>query len=235
MENMLKSWKSINKNHFIMSSGKIPPESEGPIDKSLFFYGPLFHKLFDPQLAEGHKVAVDLIDEGSSVLDIACGTGQLSFALRKQKNCNVVGIDLSLRMLDFARKNDPFQNITFMHEDATNLVSFKNQSFDYAAMLFMMHELTRDQQIRVLKEALRVAAKAILIDAIAPLPKNAGSIGIKVVEATFGHDHFPNFKSFLANGGLHGILKESGLPVKIEYSSVFWRDCRIALMVSLNR
>jgi ubiquinone/menaquinone biosynthesis C-methylase UbiE len=218
-----------------MSSGKILPESEGPIDKSLFFYGPIFHKLLDPKLAEGRQVTVDLINEGSSVLDIACGTGQLSFALRKQKNCHVVGIDLSLRMLDFARKNNPFQDITFMHEDATNLVSFKNHSFDYSTMIFLMHELTRDQQISVLKEALRVAAKGILIDAITPLPKNIGGLGIRIVEATFGHDHFPNFKSFLANSGLRGILKESGLPVNIEYSSVFWHNCREVVVVSLKQ
>lgn len=218
-----------------MGSGKIPPESEGLIDKSLFFYGPVFHKLFDPQLAEGRQVTVDLINEGSSVLDIACGTGQLSFALRKQKNCHVVGIDLSLRMLDFARKNDPFQDINFMHQDAINLVSFKNHSFDYAAMIFLMHELTKYQQISVLKEALRVATKGILIDAIVPLPKNAGGLGIRIVEATFGHDHYTNFKSFLANGGLRGILKESGLQVNIEHSSVFWRKCREVVVVSLKR
>ncbi len=57
-----------------MCPGEIMPESKGVIDKSLFFYGPVFHKLFDPQLAEGREVTVDLINEGSSVLDIACGT-----------------------------------------------------------------------------------------------------------------------------------------------------------------
>jgi len=37
-------------------------------------------RLFDPQLAEVRQVAVDLIAEGSSVLDIGCETGPLSFA-----------------------------------------------------------------------------------------------------------------------------------------------------------
>ena len=78
-----------------------------PVDKSLFFYGPIFHKFLDPQLAENRRVAVDLIPEGSSVLDISCGTGQLCFALKVQKNCRVVDLDLSLRMLEFARKSNP--------------------------------------------------------------------------------------------------------------------------------
>ncbi len=53
-----------------------------PIDKSLFFYGPIYHRLFDPQLAEAREVTVDLVAGGSSVLDIGCGTGLLCFALR---------------------------------------------------------------------------------------------------------------------------------------------------------
>jgi len=84
-----------------------------PIDKSLFFYGLIYHRLLDPQLAEARQVAIDLITEGSSVLDIACGTGLLCIALREQKHCRVVGLDLSLRMLEFARKSNPFQGVSF--------------------------------------------------------------------------------------------------------------------------
>jgi hypothetical protein len=99
-------------------------------------------------------------------------------------------------------------------------------------MLLLMHELPGPQQICVLKEALRVASKVIIIDAVSPLPRNAGGIGIRLVERTFGHDHNPNFKSFLATGGIRSILKESGLPVKVEHSSVFWCNCREIIVVS---
>ncbi len=122
-----------------------------PTDKSLFFYGSIYHRLLDPQLTETRQVAVDQITEGSSVLDIACGTSQLCIALRKQKHCRVVGLDLSLRMLEFARKSNPFQDITFIHGDATNLSAFNDHSFDYATMLMLVHELPRAQQVCVLK------------------------------------------------------------------------------------
>jgi ubiquinone/menaquinone biosynthesis C-methylase UbiE len=203
-----------------------------PQDKSFYYYGTIYNKLFDPQLAEARQVAVDLIAEGSSVLDIACGTGQLCFVLQEQKNCKVVGLDLSLRMLEFARKAKPFQGLTFIHGDATDLSVFKDQSFDYATMLMLVHELSRSQQTLVLKETLRVARKGIIIDAVSPLPKNAGGFGIRIVENTFGHDHLHNFKAYLARGGIHGILEESGLPISMEHSSVFWRNCRQVVMVS---
>lgn len=201
-------------------------------DKSLLYYGAIYHRLFDPPLAEARQITVDLIAEGASVLDIGCGTGQLCFALRKQKQCRVVGLDLSLRMLEFARESNPVQDVTFVHKDATDLTSYEDNEFDYVTMLMVIHELNKSQQAIVLKESLRVAGRLIVIDAVAPLPKNTGGMGIRIVEATFGHDHNQNFKNFLTAGGIQGTLEESGLPINVEHSSVFWRDCREAVLIS---
>lgn len=195
-------------------------------DKSLFFYGSLYHRFLDPELAEGRRVALGLIAAGSSVLDIACGTGQLCFELRQQKRCSVVGVDLSLRMLEFARRSDPLRDIVFAHEDATDLSAFADQSFDYATMLMLMHELSREQQIRALAEALRVARKSIIIDSAGPLSWNAGGIGTRAVERTLGRGHNRNFKAFLARGGTRGVVEGSGLPLIVEHSAVFWHGCR---------
>ena len=203
-----------------------------PADKSPFHYGGIYHKLMDPQNAEAREVALNLVDERSSVLDIACGTGLLCFALREQKHCRVIGIDLSLRMLEFARETNPFQDVTFVHEDATDLKAYGNSSFDYAMLLMLLHELPRPQQISVLKEAFRVAGRSIIIDSVSPLPKNVGGIGTRIVEATFGRDHNPNFKAFLASGGIMGVLKDSGLPITVVHRSVFWRNCREVIVTS---
>jgi ubiquinone/menaquinone biosynthesis C-methylase UbiE len=200
-------------------------------DKSLFFYGLIYHKLLDPQLAETRQVAVNLIAEGSSVLDIGCGTGLLCFALTEQKRCRVVGLDLSLRMLEFARKSSPFPDLTFVHGDATELSGVADRSFDYATLLMLLHELPPAQQVLVLKEALRVASRAIIIDSAAPLPRNIGGMGIRFVEATFGRDHNPNFKAFLGAAGIVGILKASELPISAEHRALFWRNCREVVVV----
>jgi len=201
-------------------------------DKSFHYYGAIYHRIFDPQIADARKIAVNFISEGASVLDIACGTGQLCFDLREYKHCKVVGIDLSLRMLEFARKSNPFQDVTFVHEDATVLSAFRDHSFDYATMLMVMHELPGTQQVLVLKEALRVADRAIIIDSVSPLPKNLGGLGIRLVELTFGHDHNPHFKTFLSKGGIRRIIEESGLLIKIEHTSVFWHNCREIFIIS---
>jgi ubiquinone/menaquinone biosynthesis C-methylase UbiE len=203
-----------------------------PEDKSFFYYGSLYKRLFDPQLAEARQVAAGFISEGSSVLDIACGTGQLCFELREKKRCRVVGLDLSRRMLGFARQSNPSREVTFVHGDATDLSDFGDRSFDYATLLMVMHELPRSQQTRVLKEALRVAHTCVVIDSVAPLPRNARGIGIRFVEATFGHDHQPHFKRFLETDGIRGILEESGLPINVAHQSVFGQNCREVQVVS---
>lgn len=201
-------------------------------DKSLFFYGSIYHRFLDPTLLEAHRVAVNLIPEGSNVLDIACGTGVLSQMLREQKKCRVVGIDLSIRMLEFARKLNPSPDTKFKHKDATDLSDFADCSFDYATILMFLHEIQETQQLAVMREALRVAKKVIAIDSVFPLPKNVWGMGIRLVEATIGRDHFPRFKAFLANGGLSGILKDMDIPLVIEHRSICTNATREVLIIS---
>jgi SAM-dependent methyltransferase len=205
------------------------------VDKSLFFYGPIYHRLFDPQLAEARQVAVDLIAEGSSVLDIGCGTGLLGVSLAAQKKCRVVGLDLSLRMLEYARRSNPYPEVTFVHGDATDLSGYADRSFDYATLLMLVHELSASQQGLILQGALRVARRVIIIDAAVPLPHNAGGIGIRIVEGTFGRDHNPNFRAFLRAGGIGGMLGESAGPVTVDHRAIFWRNCREVVVVRGTR
>lgn len=203
-----------------------------PVDKSLFHYGRIYNKLFDPVLAEARQVVVGLVAEGSSVLDIGCGTGQLCFALKAEKHCQVTGVDLSLCMLQFAEKFNRHGDVTFLHLDATDLVGLEDRSFDYATVLFLMHELPQEMQLRVLGEGLRVASHVVIVDSKVPLPTNMGGLGIRVVEATFGREHYGHFKNFLGNGGITGVLEASGLPMAVVHRSSFWRDCREVVVVS---
>ena len=43
------------------------------------------------------------------------------------------------------------------------------------------------------------------------------------------------FIAFLAGGGIRGMLQEAGLPIRVEYSSVFWHDCREVFVVSTSQ
>jgi len=205
-----------------------------PRDKSLLYYGWIYHRLFDPPLAPARRLAVDLIPPRSGVLDLGCGTGQLCFALRSAKDCRVMGLDLSLRMLSFARRTNRFHEVDFVHGDATNLERITDGAFDYATVLMLLHELPRDGRVGVLREGLRVARHLLVMDARSPLPKNVEGLGIRVVEATFGHEHHHHFRQFLALGGIMSAVQDAGLLATVEHRSVFLHGCREAVLLRWN-
>ena len=205
--------------------------SGGTEATSRFIHGAIYHSLFDRPLAEARRVVVDLIPEKSTVLDIASGTGEFCFELRGRKNCRVVGVDLSAQMIDFARKRNRYEDVSFVQRDGTDLAGVEPSTFDYATIMFLLHEVQREKQIQILSEALRIAPRVIIVDSQVPLPRNAHGIALRIVEAIGGRDHYRRFADYLAAGGIGGILTDSRVAATVEYRSVFWHNCREVLML----
>ena len=195
-------------------------------DKSRFMHGAVYHALFDRPLEEARKVVVNWVPEGCSVLDDACGTGELCFELAIAKNCRVVGIDLSRRMIEFARKRNSGGKVRFEHADGTDLAVFPPDAFDFSTVLFLLHEVPRENQITVLNEALRVAQKVVIVDSQVPLPRNPHGIAVRIVEALGGPRHYRPFADYLAGGGIGGILADSRVRASVAKRFTFWHGCR---------
>jgi len=195
-------------------------------DKSLFHYGRIYHLILDPLLKESWYQIVNLVPENSKVFEAGCGTGRLSLLLGERKNCQVVGADLSRKMIDFAKKSNPYDNVVFLHMDVGDITGYDKNSFDYSVMCLMIHELPSEKQIKVVNELMRIARKAIILDSNIPLPKNATGLVIRMLDATFGRDHYDNFKSYIASGGIIKILETAGLASKITQRFVFKSNCQ---------
>jgi ubiquinone/menaquinone biosynthesis C-methylase UbiE len=189
-------------------------------------HGAVYHMLWDRPLAEVRRRVVDYIPKGSSALDIACGTGGLCFELASLKNCRVVGLDLSKRMINFANKRNQYQEAHFAIGDAVDLSGFNPHTFDFATIILLLHEIPKPIQLATINEALRVAKKAIIIDSLAPLPKNLHGIALRIAEAIGGPKHYRSFTDYLKAGGISGILQDSSLKAAITRRSVFWHGCR---------
>ncbi len=196
-----------------------------------FLDGAVFHLLWDWPLAEVRRQVVNAITEGSSVLDIACGTGELCFELAAAKNCQVVGLDLSNRMIKFANKRNQYPNVRFILGDGANLADFKPLAFDFATIILLFHEVPRHVQTAVLKEALRVARKTIIIDSVIPLLRNIHGIALRIVEAIGGPQHYRSFTDFLEFGGINSILSELSLEATVAQRSIFWHGCREIVII----
>jgi ubiquinone/menaquinone biosynthesis C-methylase UbiE len=86
-----------------------------------------------------------------SVLDIGTGTGVFAEGFTRYK-ISVCGVDVNPEMLPAARTYAPTAN--FCRTEA-EMLPFLNASFDLIFMGLLLHE--SDEQIKVLKEARRVA------------------------------------------------------------------------------
>ena len=87
-----------------------------------------------------------------TVLDVACGTGDMVVELQKQ-GCTVTGIDLSDEMLAVARQKAP--TATYMIADAEHL-PFEDESFDAVTCAFGVRNFVHlekglSEMLRVLK------------------------------------------------------------------------------------
>jgi ubiquinone/menaquinone biosynthesis C-methylase UbiE len=192
-----------------------------PKDKSLFHYGGTYNKLIDPLNKPIRDKIVEVIPQGASVLDIGCGTGLLCYALRREKQCKVVGADLSLRMIEFAKRHSPYEDIQFIHQDATHLIDFQDDSFDYVIASLIIHEMFAEAQQQMVKEAWRVGRKNLFVDSNAPLSWNFTGIMKRFFELAFGFEHSPQFKAYLSSGGVMGILEAAHLDKKVVHRELF--------------
>ena len=196
-----------------------------PRDKSLFHYGNPYHRFIDPLMKPSRRKVIDYIPEGKSVIDIGCGTGELCFELRGEKQCQVVGVDLSLTMLDFASDHNPYPEVRFFHQDATDLEDFQDGNFDYAIIAFLIHEVFSAAQQKIVAEAWRVAQEVVFVDSSAPLPWNITGIVKRGIEVGVGFEHYPQFRSYIDSGGVMGILEAAGLDSRVTYRRFFSQNC----------
>jgi SAM-dependent methyltransferase len=196
-----------------------------PQDKSLFFYGRPYHAFIDVLLKEHRAKILSLIPEDSVVLDVGCGTGELALLLREAKACRVVGVDLSLRMVEFARGRNPYSDVVFLHRDAADISDHAADHFDYAILLQVLHELPRATQLAVLAELGRLAKKTLIVDYNVPLPRHLPGIVSRVIEITIGRDHYDQFRAYITAGGVAGILEEAGLSTRMAQRLEFNNGC----------
>jgi len=203
-----------------------------PKDKSLFHYGKTYHVLIDPLMAEAYSQIIEHTPKGASVLDVGCGTGTLSFKLHEKKGCNITGIDLSLKMLGYAKTHNRFSDVRFLHEDGTEMVDIDNDVFDQAVICYIIHELVRPLELKLLSEAWRTSRSLILLESYAPLPWNAVGVIKRAIEYSFGWEHAPQFRDFIAKGGLPSLLEEAGLKEHIVSQARFQAGCQQLIVVA---
>jgi demethylmenaquinone methyltransferase/2-methoxy-6-polyprenyl-1,4-benzoquinol methylase len=94
---------------------------------------------------------------GERVLDLCCGTGSSSAAIRERAGptCRLVGADLSRGQLARAARKEACRPIALVEANAA-AIPFASGSFDRVVIPHALHEMPRETRAAVLREARRV-------------------------------------------------------------------------------
>ena len=104
-----------------------------------------------------YKIIADIITENSRVLDVGCDDGSLMEFLKKEKNVDIRGIEISKEKVQTCIS----KGLTVIEGDAEfDLKQFPDKSFDYVVLGQTLQAFINPEI--VIKELLRVGNKAIL-------------------------------------------------------------------------
>jgi len=113
--------------------------------------------IFHAQRRIDYEMIADLVDEGSRVLDIGCGRGELLCQLIQKKNVNGVGMEVDESAVVHCAES----GISVIHADIEKgLHSLPDQSFDYVLLSMTLQVLHKTDL--ALHEMLRVGKKCIV-------------------------------------------------------------------------
>lgn len=104
-----------------------------------------------------HQIICRMIADGSQVLDLGCGDGELMSLLVREKNAAVQGIELDGEAVHRCVE----KGLTVFQGDiATGLVDYPDQAFDVVILNQSMQEVKAVDS--VIRDALRVARRVIV-------------------------------------------------------------------------
>ncbi len=99
-----------------------------------------------------------LISASSKVLDFGCGMGRVAKKVIERFNCAVVGVDISARMLVFARQY-------VRSERFSAAFAYNESDIDVAVAAFVLqHTEDPAQEIRAIAQALKPGGTLVLLD-----------------------------------------------------------------------
>lgn len=184
-------------------------------NKFHWYDGFFYDKAIAPNQDGTFAIMRAMMKPNSTIIDVGTGTGRFVFqAAAKYKT--VVGIDLSSRNINFANtelKKYDIPNISFLHANATEIKSHFPEKFDYSTISYVIHEMSFEMRLNVLKTLKEISNEIIIGDYFVPQPKNQRGLSNRIAEFLAGFDHFNNYRNFVQHNGIYGLVELLGLQI----------------------
>jgi len=185
-------------------------------DKKHWYDGKVYKYLIDPAIEDTREIISGLIENDSKVIDIGCGTGSLAFYL-SDKCRYVLGIELSKKMVDYAnsrKKENNISNVQFLHGDAGKVSELTKDRFDYAIFSLCLHEMKSETRAKTLGEIKKITNKVIIYDYTVKKKTSFQRIMSSTAEFLAGKENYDNYKSFLKENGIFGLLEKHDFKIE---------------------
>lgn len=110
------------------------------------------------------------LSSGTKILEIGCGTGELSYMMAQKADCKVLGIDICVPFIEQARKNFNLPNLEFKvldFNDADGLEKLEAKCrFDYVVGNGLLHHLyyNLDEALKNIRSLLKNGGKIIFLE-----------------------------------------------------------------------
>jgi demethylmenaquinone methyltransferase/2-methoxy-6-polyprenyl-1,4-benzoquinol methylase len=171
-----------------------------------------FYNVMTLPLVKVREQVVDFTNagKGSTILDVATGTGQQAFAFAK-RGYDVIGVDLTESMLAIARKNNKDGLVKFETADATHL-RFEENSFGVSCVSFALHDMPLTIREKVLREMVRVTQpNGIIVIVDYDLPRN--QIGRALIYRLITLYEGEYYRQFIASD-LEALIGKTGIEIR---------------------
>jgi ubiquinone/menaquinone biosynthesis C-methylase UbiE len=178
----------------------------------------LYNLLIDPLVSGLKQIVEEKTVNASRVIDIACGTGTLAFAIAR-RGVHITAIDLDEEMISFAISRAVRKGITnawFEIRDASDLSLYNDGEFDVAVTSLAVHQFKEELAIKILTEMKRISGKVIIADYNCPMPSGLSKSLAYGIERMAKGDHHQNFINYISRGGLKWFTATAGLVIRSE-------------------
>jgi SAM-dependent methyltransferase len=110
-------------------------------EMSFKYYLPETHSVRE----HSKKFILDNVDEISSVLDLGCNVGDISFIIA-EKAKKVVGIDYNEKAIELAKRRYQRHNLEFHHGEALEFLKNSSEHFDILILSHILEHLDNPQE-----------------------------------------------------------------------------------------